>query len=210
MNRLFSFFKKAPIAILPVQWLIVGLGNPGKKHRASRHNAGFQLVDFIAGRHEAFQFTKRDGGSLLACGNLADVGVALVKPQIFMNKSGEAVAPIAEFFQIPPDRIMVAYDDIDLPLASLRLRTTGSSGGHKGVRSIIQHLRTVDFQRIRLGIGRPVDNIPIETYVLQQFDPGEWASMVVTFEKAADVIESIITNGIEVAMNRYKIRMENR
>jgi PTH1 family peptidyl-tRNA hydrolase len=208
MPRLFSLFGKATKkkSTGPVEWLIVGLGNPGKKYLDTRHNAGWHLLDTIVHYHSNFRFDEKRSKGLIARGELAGVKVALVKPQTFMNLSGEAVAPIARFYKVPPERILVAFDDIDLAVATLRLRPKGGAGGHKGMRSIIQQLGTDGFPRLRLGIGRPPGRMPAEAYVLQKFKPDEWEAMVVTYERAAEAVKTIITNGIDRAMNRFNMR----
>lgn len=188
----------------PVEWLVVGLGNPGKKYQQTRHNAGWHLLEELAARYN-FQFDQSRSKGLIARGELAGVKVALVKPQTYMNLSGEAVGPIARFFKIPADRILVAFDDIDLPLATLRLRPKGGAGGHKGMRSIIQHLGTNDFPRIRLGIGRPFGPMPVEAYVLQKFSADEWQAMSVTYSQAVDAAKTVVSQGINTAMNLFNL-----
>jgi len=187
----------------PTEWLIVGLGNPGKKYIDTRHNAGWHLLDTIVRDNPAFRFDEKRNKSLLARAQLAGVKVALVKPQTYMNLSGQAVGRLARFYKVPPERILVAYDDVDLPPATLRLRPKGGAGGHKGMRSLIQHLGTQNFPRIRLGIGRPPGRMPVEAYVLQKFKPDEWEAMLATYEQAAQAVEKILTDGIDIAMNHF-------
>lgn len=190
----------------PVEWLIVGLGNPGQKYIDTRHNAGWHLLDTIVRHHPDFQFNEKRSKGLIARGELAGVKVALVKPQTFMNLSGQALGPIARFYKTPPERILVAYDDVDLPLAALRLRPKGGAGGHKGMRSLIEHLGTELFPRLRLGIGRPTGQMPVEAYVLQKFRPDEWEAMVVTYEQAVEAVKIVLTQGLEEAMNQFNTR----
>ncbi|MEW5957078.1 MAG: aminoacyl-tRNA hydrolase [Chloroflexota bacterium] len=207
MPRLFSLFRPAPeTASGPIEWLVVGLGNPGQKHLDTRHNAGWHVLDTIVRQHSYFRFDEKRNKALLARGKLAGVPVALVKPQTFMNLSGEAVGPLARYYKVPPERILVAFDDLDLPVASLRLRPKGGAGGHKGMRSLIQHLGTEEFPRLRLGIGRPEGKMPAEAYVLQKFKPAEWAAMLVTYEQAAAAVEAIITVGLDRAMNQFNTK----
>lgn len=187
----------------PVEWLIVGLGNPGPKYVETRHNAGWHLLDMIVRDHENFRFNEKRGRGLIARGELAGVKTALVKPQTYMNLSGEAVAPIARFYKVPPERILVAFDDVDLPTARLRLRPKGGAGGHKGMRSIIQHLGTDEFPRLRLGIGRPPGRMPVESYVLQKFKPDEWGEMQVTYQRGIEAIKTVLTDGINTAMDQF-------
>ncbi len=190
----------------PIEWLIVGLGNPGQNYIDTRHNAGWHLLDTIVRHHSDFRFDQKRSKGLIARGELAGLKVALVKPQTFMNLSGQAVGPIARFYKVPPDRILVAFDDVDLPVATLRLRPKGGSGGHKGMRSMIQHLGTEEFPRLRLGIGRPAGQMPVKAHALQKFKPDEWKAMVVTYERATEAIKVVLTEGIDGAMNQFNTR----
>lgn len=190
----------------PIEWLIVGLGNPGQKYLDTRHNAGWHLLDTIVRENSHFRFDENRNRGLIARGELAGIRVALVKPQTFMNLSGEAIGPIARFYKVPPERILVAFDDLDLPLAMLRLRPKGGAGGHKGMLSLIQHLSTENFPRVRLGIGRPPGPMPVEAYVLQKFKPEEWAAMMVTYERGVEAIKTILTQGLDYAMNQFNAR----
>lgn len=187
----------------PPDWLIVGLGNYGAKYAETRHNAGWHVLELITQQHSHFRFDESRNKALIARGDLAGAKVALVKPQTYMNLSGEAVGPIARFYKIPPERVLVAYDDLDLPLATLRLRPQGGAGGHKGMTSLIQHLGTQNFPRLRLGIGRPPGQMPVEAYVLQKFSSDEWAAMSQTYERAVKAITMILTDGLEKAMNEF-------
>jgi len=189
----------------PVEWLIVGLGNPGQKYLETRHNAGWHLLDTIVRDYDGFRFDEKRNKGLLARGELAGIKVALFKPQTYMNLSGEAVAPLARFYKVPPERILVVYDDLDLPLAALRLRKKGGAGGHNGMRSVIQHLGTQEFPRIRLGVGRPPGQMPGKAFLLQKFKPDEWEAMVATYERAARAVEAIVTEGLDIAMNQYNV-----
>ncbi|MDM8519725.1 aminoacyl-tRNA hydrolase [Anaerolineales bacterium HSG6] len=187
----------------PPQWLIVGLGNPGKKYLDTRHNAGWHLLDTITRDHSQFRFDENRNKALIARANLEGVNVALVKPQTYMNLSGESIGPLARFYKIPPERVLVAYDDLDLSPALLRLRPKGGSGGHKGMKSIMQHLGTQTFPRIRLGIGRPLGKMPVEAYVLQKFSPDEWTTMIDTYQHGVSAIKSILTDGLDITMNHF-------
>lgn len=187
----------------PVEWFIVGLGNPGQKYLDTRHNAGWHLLDTIVRDQPHFRFNENRNKALIARGELAGVRVALVKPQTFMNLSGEAVAPLARFYKVAPEHILVAFDDVDLPLATLRLRPKGSAGGQKGMRSIIQHLGTEEFPRLRLGIGRPPGQVPVEAYVLQKFKADEWEAMLTTYQRGVEAIKVVLTAGIVEAMNQF-------
>lgn len=199
---LFGRAKKATSAS-PVDWLIVGLGNPGAKYIETRHNAGWHLLDTIVRDHGDFRFDEKRSQGLIARGELVGVKVALVKPQTFMNLSGQAVAPIARFYKVPPERILVVFDDVDLPVAALRLRPRGGAGGHKGMQSIIQQLGTTEFPRLRLGIGRPPGQMAVEAYVLQKFKAAEWQAMLVTYERGVEAVKTVLTEGLDQAMNKF-------
>ena len=193
--------QKKEMSSGPVSWLIVGLGNPGGKYLDSRHNAGWHVLDRITKEHSHFRFDEKRNKALIARGELAEKKVALVKPQTFMNLSGEAVGPLARFYKVPPENVLVIYDDLDLPMAKLRMRPKGGPGGHNGMRSVIQHIGN-DFPRLRIGIGRPPGQMPGKAFVLQKFKADEWEAMLVTYEQAVEAIEMVVRNGLEMAMNR--------
>lgn len=181
--------------------LIVGLGNPGRKYAGSRHNVGFQCLDRLA---EAWglSFGRRKHKALLAQGQMAGLQVVLAKPQTFMNLSGQSVKPLAHFYRVCPEDILVIYDDLDLPLGKIRLRPEGGSGGHKGMKSIIEQLGTNGFPRLRLGIGRPTHGDPVD-YVLSDFALDEQIALEQAYERAVPAVELWLTEGIAAAMNRY-------
>jgi len=181
--------------------LIVGLGNPGRKYARNRHNAGFLAVDRLARRH-GLSFARQKGKAKIAEGRIAGQRAILAKPQTYMNLSGEAVAALVRFFKIPADRVLVVYDDLDLPLARLRLRPDGGSGGHKGLKSIAERLGTQAFPRLRIGIGRPVHGDPMD-FVLQDFTVEEWIDMDGALDRAASAIEHWLAHGIDAAMNVF-------
>lgn len=181
--------------------LIVGLGNPGRRYARHRHNAGFMTVDRLAQRH-GLTFARRKGKAAVAEGTIANQRVILAKPQMYMNVSGESVARLVRFFKLPPDRVLIIYDDLDLPLARLRLRPNGGSAGHKGLKSIIQRLGTQAFPRLRVGIGRPAHGDPTD-FVLQAFTADEWIDMDVALSRAAEAIEYWLVHGINAAMNIF-------
>jgi len=186
----------------PVAWLIVGLGNPGRKYAGNRHNAGFHAVDRLAAACD-MHFDEQRNRAVLARGRIEEVGVALVKPQTYMNLSGEAVGAVARFFKVPPERTLVIFDDLDLPLGTLRLREQGGAGGHRGMASVIAHLGTRDFPRMRIGIGRPAGQMPAEAYVLQDFSTDEKGLMEQTYERAVDAVRVTLRDGFQMAMNRF-------
>ncbi len=195
------FFGR-PKPAMPIEWLIVGLGNPGKKYAKTRHNVGFHIIDRLAAS-AGFAFDQQKHQAMLARGKFDDVPVMLVKPQTFMNVSGKSIAPLVRFYKIPPERVLVILDDLDLPTARLRIRLKGGAGGHKGMRSIITLLGTQEFPRMRVGIGRPPGQMPVEAYVLQAFSSAEWDAMLVTYARAVDAIRAVIAEGVETAMNKF-------
>ncbi len=186
----------------PVAWLIVGLGNPGRQYAGTRHNAGFHVVDRLAAAG-GLHFDEQRSHAMLARGRIEEVGVALLKPQTYMNLSGEAAGAVARFFKVPPERTLVIFDDLDLPLGALRLREQGGAGGHRGMASVIAHLGTRDFPRIRVGIGRPAGQMPPEAYVLQDFSTDEKSLMEQTYERAVEAVRVTLREGFQMAMNRF-------
>ena len=181
--------------------LVFGLGNPGKEYERTRHNVGFQILDVLARRY-GVSFSSHKYKALAAGVRIGDERVLLVKPITFMNLSGEAVAPIVHFYKVPLTEILVVYDDLDLPLGVLRLRPKGGAGGHKGLKSIIQHLGSNEFPRLRVGIGRPPGRMDAADFVLRPFTKEEEEIMALVREEAADAIELWVREGLERAMNR--------
>jgi PTH1 family peptidyl-tRNA hydrolase len=182
--------------------LVVGLGNPGLQYARNRHNAGFQVVDRLAARAGA-AFRKHPGRALVARAAIGGTQVLLAKPQTFMNLSGASVAALIHWYHLDPVRqLLVIYDDLDLPQGKIRLRARGSAGGHKGLTSIIEHLRTQDFARLRVGIGRPEHGEPFQ-YVLQDYTAEERMLMDAAQERAADAVECYLRQGIIAAMNQF-------
>jgi PTH1 family peptidyl-tRNA hydrolase len=184
------------------RWLIVGLGNPGRRFTRNRHNIGFQCLDQLARVHQ-LTFDKRQGRGRLALGLIEGRAVVLLKPQTFMNESGRSVAPVARFYKIPPERLLVIFDDLDLPSGSVRLRAEGGSGGHKGMRSIIAELGGQGFPRVRVGIGRPPGRMDPADYVLQDFDEQERRVMSEVHDWVVRAAECWLADGIEMAMTKF-------
>jgi PTH1 family peptidyl-tRNA hydrolase len=181
--------------------LIVGLGNPGRKYALNRHNAGFRCVERI-GASLGLTFDKLQKQARIAVGDFRGRRVVLVKPQTFMNESGRAVGRLVRFYKVQLERLLVIYDDLDLPLGKVRLRPTGGSGGHKGMRSIIKHLGSEGFPRLRIGIGRPPGRMDPAAYVLQDFSAEEDPLLEDALERAEIAIETWLRDGIDVAMSR--------
>lgn len=171
--------------------LIAGLGNPGSRFEGNRHNIGYQAVDELADTFR-LTFSRTEHDALTAHGTIADERVILSKPQTFMNESGKAVQALTSYYKIPPERLLVIYDDLDLPLGTVRFRQEGSSGGHRGVQSIINRLSTRQFPRLRLGIGRPPGRMDPAAYVLQDFSEDEEPVMWDVLRMAKDLAEKWI------------------
>lgn len=184
-------------------YLIVGLGNPGQEYEETRHNAGFLALDCLAKRHK-ISFNLNKCQSLAGRGKVSGKDVLLVKPLTYMNRSGIAVKCFVFEHEIEPDKIIVIYDDIDLPFGKIRIREKGGSGGHRGVDSIIKELGASEFVRIRIGIGRPpAGKVDVVEYVLSPFLPKEKEEFEVTLEEVADAVETILEKGVNAAMSRF-------
>jgi PTH1 family peptidyl-tRNA hydrolase len=183
--------------------LIVGLGNPGQEYSKHRHNIGFRVVDALARAH-GFEFSRRKGAKArVAEGRIGGRPVILVKPQTFMNLSGQAVVRLSRTRGIPPESILVIYDDLDLPLGRLRLRPDGGSGGHKGMRSIIDALGTQSFPRLRVGIDRPPGQMDPADYVLHPFDDRQKPLLADAVARAVAAVELWLAEGIVAAMDEF-------
>lgn len=191
------------------RYLIVGLGNPGKQYENTKHNIGFLGVDELARRH-GLVFGKTERKAKTADGLIGERRVLLAKPQTYMNLSGEAVRSLVDFYKVELANLIVIYDDLDLPLGTLRLRMTGSAGGQKGIKSIIQHLGTQDFCRVRIGIGRPPGRMDPAAYVLHPFVGDDAITVRLMVERAANAVETWLEDGIELAMNRYNGSVDER
>jgi len=188
------------------RYLIVGLGNPGARYAGNRHNVGFLCVERLAAAH-GLAFDRQQGRARVVLGTIMDRRVVLAQPQTYMNNSGSAVVPLARFYQVPLERLLVVYDDLDLPLGALRLRPEGGSGGHKGMRSIIEQLGGQQaFPRLRIGIGRPPGRMDPAAYVLQDFSDEEKLLLEDALERSVGAIETWLSEGVEAAMNRYNQR----
>ena len=183
-------------------FLIAGLGNPGRKFEHNRHNVGFMLLNRLSeklGEH----FGKVESKALVAKAIFKGERVVLVKPQTFMNNSGAPVSSLVRFYKVPLDNLLVAYDDVDLPLGTLRLRPSGGSAGQKGMQSIIERLGTEEFPRLRMGTGRPPGRNDAADYVLQDFPSQETELVKETLDRAVEAVLIFIEFGIDRAMNTY-------
>lgn len=184
------------------RYLIVGLGNPGRKYENTRHNIGFMVIDELARRWNAEKF-KSERKAHIADATIYNNRVLLAKPQTYMNNSGQAVRALVDFYKIDVEQVIVAYDELDIDLGTLRLRPGGSAGGQKGMKSVQQHLGTQAVQRVRCGISRPPGRMDAAAYVLQPFSGDDVITARLVIDRAASAIETWLTDGFETAMNRF-------
>lgn len=193
------FFKKPG----GVSWLIVFLGNPGPRYEMTRHNAGFMAADAMA-KEKNVNINKARFKALTATCDIGGESVLLMKPQTFMNLSGDAVAQAAKFYKIPPEHVIVVSDEISLPIGKLRIRTKGSAGGHNGLKDIIAKLGTDAFPRIRIGVGAPPHpDYDMADWVLSSFKNQDAEDMLAAAARAAQAVQCYITQGADRAMNRF-------
>lgn len=183
-------------------FLLVGLGNPGREYRETRHNVGFMVIDRFA-QEAGISLSRVQQKAIVGLGNVGDHKVLLAKPQTFMNLSGESVAALVRFYKIPLDQLIVVHDDLDLPFGTLRIRPDGGSAGQKGMQSIISRLGTQQFPRMRFGIGRPPGSKQGASYVLHSFSPEEKKELDYLLSRAADALKTFVVEGLEAAMNRF-------
>ena len=186
-----------------VSWLIVFLGNPGPRYEMTRHNAGFMAADAMA-KEKNVSINKARFKALTATCDIGGESVLLMKPQTFMNLSGDAVAQAAKFYKIPPEHVIVVSDEISLPIGKLRIRTKGSAGGHNGLKDIIAKLGTDAFPRIRIGVGTPPHpDYDMADWVLSSFKNQDAEDMLAAAERAAQAAQCYIAQGADRAMNRF-------
>lgn len=207
MSNIFDIFKQIETQKSTVsgsiEWLIVGLGNPGKEYENTRHNAGFIALSLLAEKC-GVKINKSKFKALIAETVISEKRVLLMLPQTYMNLSGEAVAEAANFYKIPPERILVLSDDISLDVAKTRVRRKGSHGGQKGLKSIGEHLGSTDFPRIKLGVGeKPHPQYNLADWVLSNFTAEERKQMNLAAENAVDACRLILAGKIDEAMNRF-------
>ena len=194
------FFSKRPG---PVEWLVVGLGNPGPKYDWTRHNMGFLVIDELAER-EKIPVQKLKFKALTNTAVIGDQSVLLMKPTTYMNLSGGAGGEAARFYKIPPERILVISDDVALPQGKLRIRRSGSAGGHNGLKDIIAHLGGDGFPRIKVGVGgKPHPDSDMADWVLGKFTGQDKKVMEEAIKRAADAVETLLKSGVDQAMARY-------
>jgi len=189
--------------------LIVGLGNPGREYRRTPHNVGFDVVDDLAGRLHVELRRRWRYPAEIGSGEWDGREVLLVKPHTYMNNSGSVVSALMRRQGIPPERLIVALDDADLPVGQIRIRAQGSAGGHKGLQSVISHLGSDAFARIRLGIGRGRAKDELVNYVLAPFSAETWETMNAVIRLASEAVLCAMERGVETAMNRFNARPSN-
>ena len=183
-------------------FLLVGLGNPGREYKDSRHNFGFMLIDRLCVRLNA-RGMKMQSKAIVITAAHAERKLIFAKPQTYMNLSGQSVQGLVHFYKIPLTNLMVLSDDLDIPFGTIRIRASGGAGGQRGMNSIIEHLGTKDFPRLRLGIGRPPGRMQPADYVLQDFSREDLQALSEILDRAADAVLTFVTDGLNAAMNKF-------
>jgi len=183
-------------------FLLIGLGNPGREYKDNRHNIGFMLIDRLAVRLNA-RGMKLQSKAIVTSGLYEERKLILAKPQTYMNLSGGSVQGLLNFYKIPSENLMVAHDDLDIPLGTIRIRPSGGAGGQRGMASTIERLGTKDFPRLRLGIGRPPGRMDPAAYVLQDFSRADLLIVSETLDRAADAVLTFVAEGLNAAMNKF-------
>jgi len=202
---MFSALTKKPQA--GDTYLIAGLGNPGREYENNRHNIGFMVADRIA-RELGVEFSRVQNNALVTKGSPAGKTVVLVKPRTYMNESGRAVSALQRFYKIPLENLLVVFDDVDLPFETIRLRSEGGSSGQKGMKSVIQHLGTQGFARLRVGIDRPPGRMETPDYVLQDFSTSQRETLPWVLDRATKAALAYVAEGIVAAMNEFNTEQE--
>lgn len=186
-------------------WLVAGLGNPGKEHAGNRHNVGFMVADLLASRVGGRFGRSKRGHAELAEGRLGFGGpkLILVKPLTYMNLSGAPVVTLAQFFKVPVEHVIAVHDELDVPYGQIRVKRGGGEGGHNGLRSMSKSLSSKEYARVRFGIGRPPGRQDPADYVLSDFAGAERKELEFLVDRAADVVEAVVLEGVEWAQNKY-------
>jgi len=184
------------------RWLLAGLGNPGPQYAGNRHNVGFMVADVLAGRIGS-GFRRDRARTHAASGRLAGVPVIVAKPMSFMNLSGQPLSAMVSFYKIPPSRLVVIHDELDLPFGTIRLKLGGGDGGHNGLRSLTRTLAANEYYRVRIGIGRPPGRQDPADYVLRDFGTAERKELPLVLERAADAVEALVSLGLAAAQNEF-------
>jgi PTH1 family peptidyl-tRNA hydrolase len=184
------------------RWIVAGLGNPGPEYSGNRHNAGHMVAGLLAERMGA-RFKAHRSRNDIAEGRLAGVPVTLAKPRTYMNLSGGPVAALSAFYKVPPERIVVVHDELDIPFGSVRLKLDGGNNGHNGLRSVTQALGTNAYYRVRFGIGRPPGRMDAATFVLRDFSAAERKELPLVIDRCADAVETLLSKGLAAAQNTF-------
>ncbi|MEI6571205.1 MAG: aminoacyl-tRNA hydrolase [Actinomycetes bacterium] len=186
----------------PADYLVVGLGNPGDEYARTRHNVGTDVIEILAKRHSA-KLRKGKERAFVDEVRVGDLRVAMAIPQTYMNDSGDAVRLLAHRYGVTIEQIIILHDELDLPVAALRIKEGGGLAGHNGLRSIKSHLHSDSFLRVRIGVGKPTSSAQGADHVLDRFSKRDRKEIDVTLELAADAVEAIVSDGVEAAMNRF-------
>ena len=182
--------------------IIAGLGNPGREYAMTKHNVGFLMIDTLADHLGATEWRDKFD-ALIAKTRIGTEPVLLVKPQTYMNDSGRAIAPIMHFYKLPAEDLIVAHDDMDIPAGTIRIRKKGSSGGHNGIKSLIAHLGSENFPRVRLGVGRPLPGWSVVNHVLAPFPQEDKTAVDEAIKYLIPAVECIVNDSVDMAMNKY-------
>ncbi len=206
MSNIFDLFKKiesqSPSPTGSVEYIIAGLGNPGSEYESTRHNVGFCAMDHIADKLSV-KVNRSKFHSLTADAMLHGHRVLLMKPQLFMNRSGEAIRDAAAFYKIPPENVVIIYDDISLEVGKMRIRRKGSDGGHNGIKDIIYHLQSQDFPRIKIGVGNPASGAELVGWLLGEIPRADREKLEGCLKNSYEALEYILAGNIDRAMNLY-------
>lgn len=186
-------------------YIIAGLGNPTKEYDKTRHNVGFSVIDVLADRYN-MDVSERKHKAFCGRGAVEGQKVVLMKPQTFMNLSGESIRAAMDFYKADPEDVLIIYDDVSLEPGQLRIRQKGSAGGHNGIKNIISHLGTQEFPRIKVGVGAKPPRMDLADYVLSRFSQGEQKLMEEAFKEAAEAAVMIMTEGLDRAMNHFNTK----
>ena len=190
-------------------YLIIGLGNPGREYRETRHNIGFMLIDRLC-KAAGVNLSRVQSKALVATGSLEGQRLVLAKPQTYMNLSGQSVGGLVKFYKVPLEQIIIAHDDLDLSFGTIRIRPGGGSAGQKGMGSIIQQLGTQEFARLRLGIGRPPGQMNPSDYVLHKFSSAEQETLNMLLDRSVEAVRTFMQDGLNTAMNQYNGSLQER
>ena len=195
-------FRRRPADVTEDAWLVVGLGNPGPTYAGNRHNVGFMVVDLLASRVGG-RFSSHKSRADVVSGRLGGVRVILAKPRSYMNESGGPVAGLLSYFKVPPERLVVVHDELDIPFGTLRLKAGGGDNGHNGLRALTRSLGTPDYLRVRVGIGRPPGRMDPAAFVLKDYSAAERRELPLQIDRAADAAEAILEDGLDKAQTTY-------